>query len=410
VARECPVHYEFDPLSQEHLADPYTVLAALPLDEAPVFYAPSIDCYVVTRYADIEFVFRDTDTYSAAIALAPLIPPAPETQRILLDGPHQQPMVSLDEPGHARQRKPTIRVFSAKRVNDMIPAIKAATTLLLDAVGVAAEFDLIAALARPLPVGIIFRLMGVPDSDYRQLTQWSGYRATLSWGQPALADQIKIATSIVTERRYFRDLVDAKMGQPGDDLTSDLLAVHREDPDRFTLDEIATILFALAFAGHETTTGLIGNTLHRLLEDPERWEQVARQPELVSVAVEETLRYDPPISVWRRITTRPAQLGGASLPAGARLFLWLAAAGRDPSVFPDPDRFDLHRPNSGQHLAFGKGLHHCLGASLARLEAQLAIEELIRRYPRLRLADHQQFSFHPTVSVRCLRALLVRAG
>jgi cytochrome P450 len=147
----------------------------------------------------------------------------------------------------------------------------------------------IAALAFPLPANIVFSLMGVPERDYAQLKHWCGYRAALSWGRPAPDDQVEIATSIAAYRAYLRDLVDAKAGEPGDDLASDLLAIHHEDPRRLTLDEIGSILFSLSFAGHETTTGLIGNTVRRLLEEPQRWTTIAERPELIPAAVEETL-------------------------------------------------------------------------------------------------------------------------
>ena len=149
-------------------------------------------------------------------------------------------------------------------------------------------------------------------------------------------------------RGYLRELVDAKASAPGDDLTSDLIAIQRENPERLTLDEIASILFSLSFAGHETTTGLIGNTVRRLLEVPERWSGIAADPGLIPAAVEETLRYDPSVPVWRRVTTRPVTLAGVELPAGAKLFLWLAAAGRDGAAFDQPDVFDLHRPAAGR--------------------------------------------------------------
>lgn len=197
---------------------------------------------------------------------------------------------------------------------------------------------------------------------------------------------------------------------PGDDLTSDLIAIHREAPDRLTLDEIGSILFSLSFAGHETTTGLIGNTARRLLEQPGRWSEITQRPDLVPGAVEETLRYDPSVPVWRRVTTRPVTLAGHKLPAGARLFLWLAAAGRDPVAFPEPDAFDPHRPESGRHLAFGQGLHYCLGANLGRLETQIAVTELARRYPGLRLVPGQQLTFHPNISFRGPQALRVQAS
>jgi len=410
VTPGCPVDESFDPLSAEYLADPYAVMAALPLADAPVFFAPSIGYYVVTRYADIAQVFADPASYSAAVAQAPLAPLVPQAQQILLAGGHrpQPSMVSLDEPGHARLRKPAARAFSMKRVTAMIPAIEANAARLLDAVGAAAEFDLVAALAFPLPANIVFSLMGVPERDYPQLKEWCGYRAALSWGRPQPDDQVEIAGSIAAYRRYLRDLVDAKAAEPGDDLTSDLLAIHAEDPARLGLDEISSILFSLSFAGHETTTGLIGNTVRRLLEVPELWAAVVSRPDLIPAAVEEALRFDPSVPAWRRVTTRPVTLGGAELPEGAKLFLWLAAAGRDPATFTEPDRFDLSRANAGEHLAFGRGLHYCLGANLGKLEAQIAIAALARRYPRLELTPGQELSFHPNISFRGPASLLVR--
>jgi cytochrome P450 len=408
----CPVDESFDPLSPEFLADPYSVLAKQPGGGAPVFFAPSIGYYVVTSHEAVDQVFRDPATYSAAVAQAPLAPIVPEAQQILLAGGHkpQPSMVSLDEPEHARLRKPAARAFSMKRVTAMIPTIEATTARLLDAVGDTSEFDLVAALAFPLPANIVFSLMGVPDQDYAQVKQWCGYRAALSFGRPAAGDQVEIATTMAAYRGYMRDLVDTKAREPGDDLASDLIAIHREAPERLTPDEIASILFSLSFAGHETTTGLIGNTVRRLLEDPARWAGIVREPGLIPAAVEESLRYDPSVAVWRRVTTRPVTLAGVDLPAGARLFLWLAAAGRDEEAFERPSEFDMHRTDADHHLAFGKGLHYCLGANLGKLEAQIAIAELARRYPRLRLAPGQRFTFHPNISFRGPQVLLVRTG
>jgi len=408
----CPVDESFDPLSPEFLADPYAVLAGLPGDGAPIFFAPSIGYYVVTRYQDVEEVFRDPAAYSAAVAQAPLVPITPEAQQILLAGGHrpQPSMVSLDEPEHARLRKPAARAFSMKRVTALIPAIEATAVRLLDEVAGRTEFDLVAALAFPLPANIVFSLMGVPEQDYAQLKRWCGYRAALSFGRLAAEDQVETATTMAAYRGYMRDLVQAKARTPGDDLTSDLIAIHDEAPDRLSLAEISSILFSLSFAGHETTTGLIGNTARRLLEDPARWAQIVRQPGLIPGAVEESLRYDPSVTVWRRVTTRPVRLGGVDLPAGSRLFLWLAATGRDAAAFAEPDRFDLRRPDADRHLAFGKGLHFCLGANLGRLEAQIAIAELARRYPSLALAPDQEFTFHPNISFRGPQVLNVRTN
>jgi cytochrome P450 len=408
LAPGCPVDESFDPLSPEFLADPFAVLAGKPA----VFFAPSIGYYVLTRYADIEEVFRDNATYSAATAQAPLAPLTPEAQQILLTAGHQpQPsMSSLDEPAHARLRKPAARAFSMKRVTAMVPAMQAAAAGLLDAVAGEPEFDLVAALAFPLPANIVFSLMGVPEQDFSQLKQWCGFRAELSWGRPAPEHQVEMAASMAAYRQYMRRLVGAKAALPGDDLVSDLIAIHDEAPDRLTLEEIASILFTLSFAGHETTTGLISNTVRRLLEVPSRWAEIAAKPDLIPQAVEETLRYDPSVAVWRRVTTRPVTLAGADLPPGAKLYLWLAAAGRDKAAFPEPDRFDLHRADAERHLAFGKGQHFCLGANFGRLEAQIAVAELARRYPRLRLTPDQEFAFDSNISFRGPQILRVRTA
>lgn len=170
------MHESFDPLSPEYLADPYAVLASLPLEEGPVFYAPSIGYYVVTRYADVMQVYGDPQTYSAAVAQQPLATLIPEAQQILLDGGHrpQPSMVSLDEPAHPRLRRPATRAFTVKRVNDMAPTIRATARELVDVVGDTDRFDLVAALAFPLPANAIFSLLGVPTDDYEQLKRWCG--------------------------------------------------------------------------------------------------------------------------------------------------------------------------------------------------------------------------------------------
>lgn len=155
----------------------------------------------------------------------------------------------------------------------------------------------------------------------------------------------------------------AKVDDRADDFASALLAIHDEDPEALSHEEIASILFSLSFAGHETTNYLIGNLVRRLLEEPARWDAVVADLSLIGAAVEETLRFDTSVPVWRRITTRPARLGGVELPEGAKLFPWLAAAGRDPATIPEPERFDLGRANAKRHLAFGKGMHYCAGAS-----------------------------------------------
>ncbi len=405
----CPVREDFDPLSEGFLADPYAVMATI---DEPVFYAPSIGYHVVSRYEDVEAVFLDPETYSAAAAQLPIAPLVPEALKILAEGGHrpQPSMVSLDPPAHTRLRRPTSRAFTPRRVAAMEERIRATVDELLDAIDPSEPFDLVPALTFPLPASIVFSFMGVPEEDWAQLKAWCGSRATLAWGRPEPGEQVEHATNMAAYRRYLRELVAAKVDDRADDYASALLAIHDEDPDKLSHEEIASILFSLSFAGHETTNYLIGNLIRRLLEDRSRWEEVVADPSLIAGAVDETLRYDTSVPVWRRVTTRPATLGGVELPEGAKLFLWLAATGRDPDAFPEPERFDVRREGAHHHLAFGKGIHYCAGASLGKLEARLALEGLGARFPELRLVDGQQVPFHPNISFRGPLRLLVHCG
>jgi cytochrome P450 len=292
----------------------------------------------------------------------------------------------------------------------MEPRIQATVDALLDAVDPAAPFDLVSTLTFPLPATIVFSFMGVPEADWPQLKEWCGSRASLAWGRPAPEEQVDHARNMAAYRGYLRDLVAAKASARADDFASALLAIHDEDPEQLTHEEIASILFSLSFAGHETTNYLIGNLVRRLLEDRARWERVVAEPELIAGAVDETLRFDTSVPVWRRIVRRATTLGGVELPEGAKLFLWLAASGRDASVFPEPERFDLERDNARRSLAFGKGIHYCVGAALGKLEARLAIAGLARRFPGLRLVEGQEIPFHPNISFRGPLELWVRAA
>src|SRR5262249_27916450 len=313
----CPMQADFDPLSALFLADPFTVLRSLP-SETQIFYAPSIDYYVVTRYADIEAVFLDPETYSAATAQLPLTQLVPEAVQILLGGGHkpQPAMVSLAPPAHTRLRSPTARAFTPRRVAQMEPKIRGTVDKLLNAIDPFASFDLVSALAFPLPATIIFSFVGIPERDWPQLKEWCGHRAALAWGRPAPEEQVDHARNMAAYRGYLRNLVDTKVTARGDDFASALLGIHAEDPEALTREEIGSILYSLTFAGHETTASLIGNVVRRLLEVPARWDAVVADPALIPGAVAETLRYDPSVPVWRRVTKRPVTLGGVHLPEG----------------------------------------------------------------------------------------------
>ncbi len=410
VDTPCPMHADFDPLSPAFLADPFAFLASLQR-EAPVFYAPSIGYYVVTRYADIEAIFLDHETYSAAAAQLPLVPIAPEAAQILnASGTAPQPsMVSLDPPAHTRLRSPTVRAFTPQRVAQMARRIRSIVDGLLDAIDPGGPFDLVTSLTFPLPATVIFTFLGIPARDWQQLKQWCGDRANFTFGRPSPAEQVHHAENMAAYRNYLRGFVARKTSAHDDSFTSALLEIHEKEPEALTQEEITSILYSLTFAGHETTNYLIGNMLRRLLEEPSRWDTVVVDPSLIAGVVDETLRYDSSVTMWRRVTKRSVTLGGIELPEGAKLLLWLAAAGRDPAVFPEPERFELQRASAAKNLAFGKGIHYCLGAALGKLEAQLALEALTRRFPYLRLVQGQALEFHPNISFRGPKELWVRA-
>ena len=279
---------------------------------------------------------------------------------------------------------------------------------LLDAIDSSAPFDLVSTLTFPLPATIIFSFVGIPERDWPQLKEWCGHRARLAWGRATPENRFITPKTWPRIGATYPDSSRTRRRRD-DKFTSALLAIHDEDPGALTHEEICSILFSLTFAGHETTNYLIGNVVCRLLEKPARWDAVVADPGLIPCAVDETLRYDPSVPVWRRVTKRPVTLGGVDVPEGAKLFLWLAAAGRDASVFPEPETFDLRRADASKTLAFGYGIHYCLGAALGKLEAQLALEALTHRFPRLRLVEGQKLSFHPNISFRGPQALWVQA-
>jgi cytochrome P450 len=407
----CPVTSGFDPFDPAYLADPYPTLAAVRA-ETPVFHAPELDMWVVTRAADIETIFADPATFSAAITQDPLFPLAPAAQAELgPDFPLPKTMSNCDPPEHARIRRFNLRSFSARRIAVLEPQVRAAAERMIAAMLGRDRFDVVADLTYPLPAYMIFRLLGFPEHDTDMLKGWCANRMAFSWGHPTEAEQVAIAARMRRYWDYCRAFVADRLAEPRDDFTSDLIRIHHEAPDRLSELEITSVAYGLSFAGHETTTSLTSNALRRLLEHPGQWEALCEDPALISGAVEEVLRYDTSVPAWRRVTTRETTIGGITVPAGAKLMLLLAAAGRDPARFTAPERFDITRPDSGKHLAFGQGIHYCLGAPLARMELRIVLELLTQHAPDLTLVPEQTYTFPPNISFRGPEQLwLHRAG
>lgn len=396
----CPVDHDFDPFDAAYLADPYPVLARA-REATPAFHAPALDMWVVTRYADIAAIFKDPVRFSAAIAQAPLFPLGPEAAGILASGFGATPTMSnCDPPKHTRIRAHTTRAFSARRMAVLEPRVRERATALIDAMEPAGSADLVEQLAFPLPALTIFTLIGFPDEDAELLKSWCGDRLALSWGRPSQAVQVQVARNMVAYWRYCERFVAQRAADLRDDLTSDLLRVHLADPQALSVEEITNVAYGLSFAGHETTTNLLTNTVRQLLAHRDQWDAICADPSLIPNAVEEALRFDTSVIAWRRVTTEPVDIGGVPVPRGARLLLLLGGAGRDPDHFPEPDRFDITRAGARSHLAFGKGIHFCLGAYLARMQVAIVLEGLTGRMPSLRPVTGQELTFSPNVSFR----------
>ena len=274
--------------------------------------------------------------------------------------------------------------------------------------GQAASVDIVRALTWELPALVIFKILGVPDADVPRVKAWGGNRLMFLFGHTDERTQTEVAEGMVAFWCFTEDLVRARTAIPRDDFTSELIRATDAEGQRLAPTEVATILFGLLLAGHETTTNLLSNAVRRLLEHrATAWEPLCRDPGLIPNAIEEVLRYDSPVVIWRRKTKQPVQLRGVDIPAEANLLLLLGSANRDADVFADPETFDILRPNAREHLSFGLGNHMCLGAPLARLEARVVLEELTRRRPDLQLIPDQTLTFHPNIAFRGPSALLV---
>lgn len=405
----CPVNRGWSPLQDDYLDDPYPIARRLG-DEAPVFYAETLNLVVVSRMEDIVAVFTDPDTFASVNVQDPVFPLSDQAAAVLAT-PDFDPvavMSNRSEPDHGRIRVFTREAFSQRRLRVLEPFIVRRTHELIDRMlAQSPPIEFIHAFAFPLPGETVFRLIGFPEADDSMLKGWCGDRKAFQWGKPTAEQQRTIAEHMVAYWRYCREFTAAKVGDPGDDLASELIAAHRAAPEELTYREVESIIYGLSFAGHEAVTGLIGNSLLCLLPRRDQWAEICADPGLIGNAVEEVLRFESSQVSWRRITTRPTTLDGIELPTGTQILLNFAAANRQPDVFAEPDRFDIHRPNAGRHISFGKGIHYCLGANLAKLETRIVVEALCQRIPSLRLSGDQPIRRFPNITFRGPEQLMV---
>ncbi|AUX27508.1 cytochrome P450 [Sorangium cellulosum] len=377
----------FDPRLPEQIEDPYPLYARARREE-PVFYCPRLDLWIVTRYADIVAVLKDTARFSSANALYATAEPLPEVRAILREGYESfTSLVQSDPPDHTRVRAVFGKAFGPQRVAALEGQIRAIARELIDAFARDGRADLVSQLALPLPGYVICDLLGVPRADMRQLRAWHEDKQILMSAHAPVEVQVASARGYVAMQRYFQAQIEARRDDPREDLLTLLVPEAIGGSAPLGMQEAVCNAMDLLAAGHDTTTDLIGNAVDLLLARPEVAQALRDDRSLLAGAVDEVLRYESPIRGFFRNVTADAEVAGVRIPGGARVFLLYASGNRDEAEFPDGDRFDIRRGDVTRHLAFGKGIHFCVGSLLARTEGRTAIDLLLGRLPGLRRGE-----------------------
>ena len=395
---------EFNPLLPEFRQNPYPTYHQF-READPVHWSEMFGFWVFSRYDDIVTILRhskasanprDWERFDDYVEALGGTGPAGDMQ--------SRWMLLKNPPDHTRLRKLVTKAFTPRVVENMRPHIQAIVDDLLDGVQTKGSFDIIQDLAFPLPVIVIAELIGVPTEDREYFKGWTAALARSL--DPVITPEIAQAADKATEDliAYFTTLVAERRATPQDDLLSGLIAAE-EEGDKLDEDELLATAILLFAAGHETTMNLIGNGMLALLRNPDQLAKLQADPSLIETAVEEFLRYDGSVQVTARVALEDIEIGGKTIRKNQQSLLLLGAANHDPAHFPDPDRLDITRQDNRQ-LTFSHGIHHCLGAPLARVEAQLAINTLLRRMPNMRLAT-EALEWRDMLTLRGLKALPV---
>ena len=374
-------------LTPAYLANPYPYYHRL-RREAPVYWSEAMGAWLLTRYRDAEAALHDPRLISGTRVSAAVkqLPEAVQPEMQSLQSHISTWMGFIDPPDHTRLRALVGNAFTPRMIRDLRPRIQGIVDELLDQVQQAGQMDAIADFAFPLPAIVIAEMLGLPPGDREQFKQWSNdVMAFLGTGRTKVDVARHAQQAVHTLKEYLRTIFAQRRRHPQDDLISALLIVE-EEGDRLSEEEMFGMCVFLLVAGHETTLALIGNGLLALLRNPDQKRALQDEPALIDTAVEEFLRYDSPIQHQTRVAGEDFELEGCRIRRGQRVLPMLGAANRDPAQFSDPDRLDVRRqPNP--HLAFGYGIHFCLGAPLARMEGQIAIQTILHRMPALELMN-----------------------
>ncbi len=376
------VELDFDPFAPEIRANPYPTYQRM-RETAPIMWTPD-GSPILTRYEDCITILRDHERWSSDGSNSKYADVSVDDRAItgsMFEALSARPMLFTDPPDHTRLRGLVNKAFTPRAIDRLRPRMEQIVDELIDEVAGAGAMDIIERVAYPLPVIMIAELLGVPTKDRELLKSWSEPMSRtidpLDDIEPEFFDQV--AAAGLAFIAYFAQLINERRQSPRDDVLSALIAAE-ESGDKLTQEEVIVNLILLLIAGHETTTNLIGNGMLALLRNPDQLTRLRDDPGLIKSGVEELLRYDSPVQLTARTALEDVEVAGVTIPKREQPILLLAAANRDPVQFADPDRLDLTRsPNA--HIAFSNGIHFCVGATLARMEGRIALEETLKRFP-----------------------------
>lgn len=395
--------------------------------EAPVFEAatPGASLYLITRYDDVVEMVRDPHTFSSEFDTSSHM--SSELARRMADlyrseggYPPVRTMLTADPPAHTRFRRLISKAFTPKVIADLEPTIREISTGLIDAMLVASadgsSLDFVEAFAVPLPVTVIAKALNVPDDRLADFKRWSDASIAGIGTDISISERVEAEREVIEFQKYFEGQIEARRTAPQDDVLTNLLTarIDRESDGiedtelsdaPLTMAEMLSIIQQLLVAGNETTTKMLAETMRLLGENPAEWHALRADPERVQPIIEETLRLSTPVQGMFRIARRDVTVAGVEIPAGSRVVVMYGAANRDAAMFEDPESFCPGRDGATNHLAFGRGIHFCVGAALARLEGKVALTEFARRLSSFELDAGNTFEYHPSFMLRGLKRL-----
>lgn len=405
----------FNPFDPETLQCPFPHYAKM-REEQPVLKVEGLGIHMVTRHDLVMQVLRDPQTYSSVFGGTGM-PVASEVRKrfeeVFAEGyPRVSTMLTADQPEHTRYRRLVSRAFHPKVIAEMEPVVRSITVRLIDSWIERGRIEFVKDFAVPLPVEVIARALNVPDSRLADFKRWSDDSIAGIGTNISVDERIRAERGVNEFQHYFAEQLEDRRLDPRDDILTNLLNARIEDDDADVDDkrpldvpEMLSIIQQLLVAGNETTTKMLTEMIRLLVENPSEWEKLRKDPTRVEKIVEETLRLSTPTQGMWRIVTSDTELGGVALRKGDRIVIVFSSANRDEALYSDPDSFEPDRENLRDHLAFGKGIHFCLGANLSRLEGKVALEELSRRLDTISLPDSNTFEYYPSFMLRGLTKL-----